>query len=292
MGLAFASRAFWQPGVVMIALALALTCGACAPVVQRYEREQNIQGLIELLCGERTNEGVRTEVAQALGRIGAPTVEPLLAKLEQLYGGDTRSPPHEKVCQEAVEDALYRVGEPAVDRLIEVMASGDATGDWIGSDAEQVLVRIGEPAVEPLITLLADDVGAAGVLPAVMTLGKIGDPRAIEPFVDVVARCQKVAADREEQGLPVHHYVACTMVIEALRDIEDPRVSAMAPVARGQGVSATPFVPAAQGPHRLILLDPDGKATDWTYTLPREWRPDSPEETQLVCIVRMETVDP
>jgi len=82
------------------------------------------------------------------------------------------------------EEAARKLGDlkdsSAVEPLIVILKKDkDRSVRW---SAEDALVNIGNPAVEPLIKMLNDDSWRVRRR-AVRTLGKIRDPRAIEPLV-------------------------------------------------------------------------------------------------------------
>ena len=127
--------------------------------------------------------------AEALGQIGAPAVEPLIAVLEP------------GTAVEHAKRALGQIGAPAVEPLIAVLGVGG-----LRTAAVDALGRIGDArAVEPLIAALKDKdwfgrsaaaealgkIGDArakdkdwyGRKAAAEALGKIGDARAVEPLV-------------------------------------------------------------------------------------------------------------
>ena len=63
-------------------------------------------------------------------------------------------------------------------------------------------------------------------------------------------------------------------------------LSAMAPVAEGQGIpEAGIYNPAEPGPHRVVLLTESGSPHEWNQSLPAGWLPSSVSETELVIVV-------
>ncbi len=108
------------------------------------------------------------------------------------------------------EEAAKKLGDlkdpSAVEPLIVVLKKDkDRSVRW---SAEDALVSIGAPAVEPLIKMLGDDSWRVRRR-AVRTLGKIRDPRAIEPLV---------AAMKTDDDCYVRKYAA-----KAIGEINDPR---------------------------------------------------------------------
>ena len=157
--------------------------------------ESAIDPLIKALGDE--DEDRRRRAVEALGKIGDPrAIDPLINVLGDedrwvrwwaagMLGtiDDTRViAPLIKVLededgrvQKRAVEALVSIGGHAVEPLMNMLADADST-------AATILGEIGEPAVTSLVNALgADDswvrCGAVGVL------GKIGDPRAVEPLI-------------------------------------------------------------------------------------------------------------
>lgn len=88
--------------------------------------------------------------------------------------------------RQAAVDALVRIGQLAVRPLMDKFRS--AAGKQRESIA-QVLVMIGPPAVPELIETMLENRGKRNYLPYEIAeiLNKIGDPRAIEPMIAVLA---------------------------------------------------------------------------------------------------------
>lgn len=139
-------------------------CGAA----QTLGEIRNARAIKPLICALR-DQGVRWDATEALGRIGGPAVEPLLAVLQE--GGTVR---------EDATRALGRIGEPAVEPLLGKLQDGD--GEVRRSVAE-ALGKIGDQrAVEPLIAALQDedrDVRWS----TIEALGEIGDGRAVHRLI-------------------------------------------------------------------------------------------------------------
>jgi HEAT repeat protein len=137
---------------------------------------------------------VRKAAAEALVKIGAPAVEPLIAALKDEV----------EWVRKAAAWALVKIGAPAVEPLIAALKDGDkgvrrAAAEvldelkwqpgcdeagayyWTTKRQWNECVKIGAPAVEPLSAALKDwdaDVRRA----AAWALGQIGDARAVEPL--------------------------------------------------------------------------------------------------------------
>ena len=120
---------------------------------------------------KNTDERVRSAATRALGQIGdVRAVRPLLIAASEGSGEATR--------------ALVKVGEPAVEELIDALKGSEPNLRKIAAEA---LGQIGDVrAVEPLIVRLKDtDKFVCNATARV--LGEIGDVRAVEPLLRIAA---------------------------------------------------------------------------------------------------------
>jgi HEAT repeat protein len=141
------------------------------PDIVRLTAKGDLRGLLKAL-GYPGDAVIRTDAAEALGRLGDPqAVEPLLAAL----GNE-----HEIAVRRALVVALGDLQDPrAVDALADL-----ARDDYYfyGEAAFRALVAIGPPSFDALVAALGD--GGADVRAAAATsLGAIGDHRAVEPLL-------------------------------------------------------------------------------------------------------------
>lgn len=156
---------WWETGLVP----LRATPLAKAPV-KREVVHQDPQTLVDELW-ITGDPSARRSAARALGKLGAPAVEPLIAALRHR---DTEAP-------RAAARVLGRIGDPrAVKPLVEIALEGESK--TLRADAGKALVKIGEPAVKPLIAELKCSSSFAR-LEAADVLGRIGDPRAVKPLI-------------------------------------------------------------------------------------------------------------
>jgi HEAT repeat protein len=183
-------------------------------------------------------------VAKALGSIGSPAVERLLARLndENVYvrqavtralrwiqdvrsieplAAAVKDPDHE-VRVEAVK-ALASLGAPAVEPLLAALKNPDPD---VRQTATWALGSIRDPrAVEPLIATLQD---SHARLEAVKALGLMRDMRAVEPLVTVFREQYSTMMANEwrvemEKALGSFGAPAVEALVAALEDL-DPRV--------------------------------------------------------------------
>jgi HEAT repeat protein len=108
---------------------------------------------------------------------------------------------------DAAERALIAIGTPAVEPLISVLTTG---GRDAKIHAASALGKLRDPrAVEPLIAVLRDPEDTEHWDNAALALGEIGDPRAVEPLVKMLATSNRSLRP---------------FAIEGLSKISDPRV--------------------------------------------------------------------
>ena len=194
---------------------------------------------------EDGNLRVREAAAEALGKIGdARAVKPLIKALRDV-AFDVRL---------NAAFALGRIGEPAIESLIEVLEDGNGLDREAAVEALKAMNTLSNTGdarvVQPLIKLL-EDKNRAARQGAAKVLGMIGDVRAVEPLGKVLSH--------DDTG----YYAA-----EALAEIGEPAISLLIKeLKRGRSYIA-PLLekvpPAAVGAEyeRLELYD---DANEW-YT--------------------------
>ena len=242
--------------------------GLFKPNVERLAQKRDVKGLAKALFYEK-DPNVRCAAAKALDKIGdIQAVEPLVAALR-----DT-----DKYVQKAASQALVQMGEKAVGPLVEVVtgdlgiieygtkldvrrmaaeslaaiASMTEVDGLIAafSSADQSVRKFSATALswnhearvsDALISLLGDK-DYYVCLEAAKSLGKIGDPRAVEPLIEVlqsgsppreVARAlgeigdlravQPLIDALEAQVGKDHHWELPQSIIEALSKLGDTR---------------------------------------------------------------------
>jgi len=175
------------------------------PDIRKLEQDRDIKGLIKAL--EHRDESLRKEAMEALKRMGGETVEPLINEFRKLSPTDptvklswTVAEVLGKIGEPAIEPliaairekhlglrvnaalTLGLIGEPAVNPLIRMLSDPDRN---VGGLASVALGRIGGPAIEPLIRALTDANDNMRVCAAV-ALGdaakQANDRRAVEPL--------------------------------------------------------------------------------------------------------------
>jgi len=173
------------------------------PDIEKMKAEKDVEGLIKALKYSLDME-IRGEAALALGEIGdARAVGPLTQALKDkndFFVAD-------------VEEALVKIGEPAVEPLIQALKDEDSGVRWAAAatlgeikderavapliqalkdggrgvrwQAAMALVEMGEPAVEPLIQALKDEEEEVRWA-ATEALGRMGDARAVESLIQAL----------------------------------------------------------------------------------------------------------
>jgi HEAT repeat protein len=153
--------------------------------------ESKIKKLIEDL--ENPKEEVRKKAVLALKSIGKPAVEPLIGVPEDIISISM-------ITTFGIADALAAIGEPAVEPLVMTVKddkidqirrtlAASALSKMSGRASESLIKALEEKAVEPLIETL----GRSNLNPLLfssvcMTLGNIGDSRAIIPLLKAIER--------------------------------------------------------------------------------------------------------
>ena len=136
-----------------------------------------IEPLITVFAGAKWSSGdpiykpdQKRSAAEALVKIGAPVIEPILVALVPLA----------PYARQDLADVLVQIGAPAVEPLIAALGDPNSA---VRSDAAWALSRLGHPrAVEPLIAALRK--GGFGIgRDAARALGRLGDQRAVEPLI-------------------------------------------------------------------------------------------------------------
>ncbi|HEV2486266.1 MAG TPA: HEAT repeat domain-containing protein [Terracidiphilus sp.] len=179
--------------------------GDAAKALGQIKDLRALQPLLAAFKAGKDNPEVEQQLAQALGGLGPPALEPLMATLKD------NNP------NEYAEDGLVQIGGPAVDPLIAMLNDANRS---LREEAASVLGEIKDPrAVEPLIATLKDntpppkgpvELDANGFpLPhpeegeglreqSARALGEIEDPRADGPLIaamrDSDARVHQIAA--------------------------------------------------------------------------------------------------
>ncbi len=176
----------------------------------------------------------REAATQALARIGAPAVGPLLASLTAGEKFETKL---------AVREILSQMGSPAVDALLTAF---DTTGlIEVARIAAEALGKIGDArAVEPLIGQALKAAGLATFDPfllekaqfAARALGKIGDERAIEPLLQIVGdrRNHEILRGSAIQALGELRAVPATGLLTTIFNLGQPNLSRQSAEALGR----------------------------------------------------------
>jgi HEAT repeat protein len=114
---------------------------------------------------------VKRHAAKALGKIGdRRAVNPLIRALED----------EDEWVPTLAEEALVRIGKPAVGSFVEVLGEKNIYLRW---RAAKALGEIGDTwAVRPLIRVL-NDKDASVLRHAIQALGQIGDAKAVRPLI-------------------------------------------------------------------------------------------------------------
>lgn len=152
------------------------------PNVDKLKAKDDVKGLIKAL--KYKDSSVRQAAAEALGAIGAPAVEPLIATI--------RRPGVNLGWITEVVRVLLMIGDSAIESLIAALRDKDI---MVRIMAALALSHTGDRrAIEPFIAALKDE-HAMVRLSAAEALGKMGDPRATGPLS---AALEDALANRHE----------------------------------------------------------------------------------------------
>jgi len=155
---------------------------------------------------------------------GPPNVQKMQARGD--IKGLIQALDHPKVGSEAIAALVQiggtRVAEQVIAHLIGIVERGEP--EQYEEPGRVTLERIGGPAVDPLVACLKHPHQAIPARAAAM-LGRIGDPRALEPLVGILT------------GRPGTH--AAAAAAKALGQIGDPRALAPLVTALNDGLSLT-----------------------------------------------------
>jgi HEAT repeat protein len=191
--------------------------------------ERALKALIPAL--EDRDEVVRTTAAESLKSAGSLAVAPLIDSLQrgdihtwvpavEILGelGDSRAAEplilalnhKSRALRAEAAKALGKIKDPrAVPPLIGILRDDD---HGVRTIAAHSLEAIGEPAIEPLIETLRDDDIHVRVS-AVIILGNLRDPRAVEPLMEAL-----YTEAREHKSWALR-----TELARSLGKIKDPR---------------------------------------------------------------------
>ncbi|MEX2720691.1 MAG: HEAT repeat domain-containing protein, partial [Candidatus Wukongarchaeota archaeon] len=236
------------------------------PNVEKMKAKKDVKGLIKALKYKR-DQDVRRYAALTLGEIGdAKAVEPLIQALKEENKG---------IRWNAV-GALDKLGwkpEDDIEKALYLIAKEE----W------DKLVRLGEPAVEPLIQALKDkDINVRRG--AAETLGKIGDARAVEPLTQSLKDGDKDVRRNSTRALGKIGEPAVEPLMMALKD-KDVDVRKRAAETLGEIGDARAVEPLTQA-----LKDEDGDVRwNAVGALDKlGWKPEDDIEKALYLIAKEE----
>ena len=155
--------------------------------IKKMEEESDVKGLVEILRDE--DEIGRSLAADALVKIGAPSVRPLIESLK-----DKKQEVREKAAE-----ALGNIGDiRALEPLIETL---DDKNYPVRNAAALALGMIGdESAVEPLINKLNEPIFIENES-AAEALGKIGHFRAVKPLISILRHPNRDLSSKANNSL-------------------------------------------------------------------------------------------
>ena len=190
---------------------------------------RTIGPLVKVL--DKNNLSVRKAVCKSLVHFGALAVEPLITYLEDKDSSSARDIAEEilgqigdkralKALITALRDEDDSVRKAAVDALKEMDWIPDDTENgiafWIESANWNKCVRIGSPAVELLLVALKNEECYPLEFVA-ETLGKIRDPRAVQPLISALSNRNETVRKAAVEALVQIGLPTVEMLISALK---------------------------------------------------------------------------
>jgi len=195
-------------------------------------QDDSAGALIQQLESKNLDERERAQ--EALVKLGAPAVEPLIGFVDTNRDHDAGL---------RTRDALVKIGEPAIRALLRQLDY--AEGKHFGKIGNRLLPRFGRAAVDPLIGVLGDE-NRDIRLGAIQVLGEIGDGRAVEPLCALLGD-----GDKQVVG----------EALRSLKQIRDPRaIPSLVGLLRDKRstiAALVSFGPAAVDPLLGFLRDGD-----------------------------------
>lgn len=158
-----------------------------SPNVEELEAKRDVQGLIKML-GYQKRDHVRQAATEALRKIGAPAVEPLIIALK------------DRNVHEAATETLSKIGTPAVESLITALRDQEID---VRKAAAEALGKIGDTrAVEPLIAALKGKSWQVNEA-ATKALKSMGRPEAEQALAEYKASMSAAGAQLRAKLSPV-----------------------------------------------------------------------------------------
>ena len=196
-------------------------------------------------------------------------------------------------------DVLVEMGSIAVPPIIELLEDEDADLRYYAA----YLLREfdGDLVIEPLIEALEDSDSWVRYI-AADSLGDLQAVEAVEPLVDLLSDEDEYVQEAALDGLASIGMPAVDILLEAYHDEtttdKDSLASALKGIFRENAdaiaevavsiCSGEALLDAAEynryegDYHPTIIIDEDGDVHSWTYDLPADWLPFTPDMLQLV----------
>ncbi|MDD2764709.1 MAG: HEAT repeat domain-containing protein [Opitutaceae bacterium] len=231
-----------------------------------------------IACLAQESEMIRHSALDALCRIGAPAVKPLIACLKNPQGkgralaaealgriGDARAIGSLIICLKAPVSAAGSQ-EPAADMNEEEPTGTPADAALeTRQKAAEALGKLGHPAVAPLLACLSDQDSAVRGL-AATALGQLHDARAIKPLIDCLVSLSAGEAADEEEATEVN---VRESLIDALTNLGEPVITPLSTCLQDDNRRLRQD--AAEVLDRLHYLPPDADGKAAFFILRQAW---------------------
>jgi len=248
------------------------------------------------------DDSVGAQAVETIAKIGAPAVEPLLARLQD---------PKPRVRARAAE-VLGRIGDaravgPLVDLLKQAQPEEPAANEEnapaapkpdtdenaapaaeetpdVRHAAAAALGKLGAPAVDPLLACLVEnDTEVCGR--AVDALGQIGDARAVEPLVNLLV---KLTSSETVNGVNVRE-----SLVAALPKLGPPAIAALVPHLQDDDLTTRQSVADVLAELKYVPAEDADKAAFWV--LRKSWddlvKLGAPAVAPLIDALKLDDID-
>ena len=222
---------------------------AIFPGLGNFRRPEAVDALLRYgLSGRSVGQEERLAATEALGWLGDARATEALIYVARYGGSDGE-------LAGAVVEALGKLGADAVDPLIEALSQEDKSSRGEGQLRKSYWARaLGEigsaRAVEALVAVIEGPVYACKHTPAMRSaaaeaLGKIGDPRAVAPLAATTQTTYKSYDNRAERVAAIEalgrignaEAVDAVVSVAGRRDLADAAASALARIGGDQAVA-------------------------------------------------------
>lgn len=182
----------------------------------KVDDERAVNTLIAIIKNKNEDFDNREAAVVALAEINNNYIPPLIESFATPLDDRWTVPLiFQKAAGSKVQDVIERIGEPAVEPLIEILKKSQK-GEWapyVRQEVTKILGRFGDKrAVEPLIAALRRGNEDRKILwrerqYIAKALGSIGDDRAVEPLIEALTSAKKISWTSIEEDMAMDDIV-------------------------------------------------------------------------------------